>query len=287
MTGYAKRQGVVQNRNFTVELKSVNGKYKDFTVKIPNYLGELEGFLKGFLRERVKRGSITFMLYFPDGDSNMEIVFNEELFEKYYSTINNTLASIGKKAIDESEFFLKLPNVIGQKFEDIDIESFKTEITPFLEELVERFNESRGAEGQVLLDDAVARLNIVKESVEAIKNQPFFDKDAYRAKIEKRLEDMNKDIELDESRFIQELLYFTEKSDITEEVTRLDKHLAELDKLFVKGGEIGKKVTFILQEVHREINTTGSKTSNFEISKCVVTVKEEIEKIREQIQNIE
>ena len=287
MTGYAKCQGTIQNRNFTLELKSVNGKFKDISLKIPNYLGELEQFLKNYLRSKIKRGSITFMLYFPDGDANMEIVFNKELFESYYSKINKTLSDLGKNEVDDSEFFLKLPNVISQKFEDIDVKKFTTQITPFLDEVIEKFNESRAIEGQVLLDDAVDRLSRVKSSVEIIKAQPFFDKDAYRAKIEKRLHEVNKDIDLDEGRFIQELLYFTEKSDITEEIIRLDKHIAELEKFFAKGGEIGKKVTFILQEVHREINTTGSKTSNFEISKAVVDVKEEIEKIREQIQNIE
>ena len=287
MTGYAKTQGLILNRNFTIELKSVNGKYKDITLKIPSYLGEMEGFLKNLLREKIKRGSITFMLYSLDCDSNTEIVFNKEVFESYYTTINQALVDIGKKEVEESEYFLKLPNVITQKFADINIEELKKELIPHIDILVEKFNESRSYEGEILLKDMDLRLQNIEKCVGLIKNEPFFDKEAFRLKIEKRLEDANKDISLDESRFIQELLYFSEKNDITEEITRLDKHIDELKSLFKNGGEIGKKATFILQEVHREINTTGSKTSNFEISKQVVEIKEEIERIREQIQNIE
>ncbi len=287
MTGYAKGQGMLLNRNFTFELKSVNGKYKDITLKIPNYLGEVEAFLKNYLREKIKRGSITFMLYSLESDSNSEISFNKELFESYYKTINQSLTEIGKSEVEESEYFLKLPNVITQKFTDIDVEQFKNDLIPHLDILINKYNESRAYEGEALMKDMTERLESVEKSVAIIKNEPFFDKEAFRTKIEKRLEEVNKDIKLDEARFIQELLYFSEKNDITEEVTRLEKHLVELKTLFSKGGEIGKKVTFILQEVHREINTTGSKTSNFEISKQVVEIKEEIERIREQIQNIE
>jgi len=287
MTGYAKGQGIVQNRNFTIELKSVNGKFKDISMKIPNYLSEIEGFLKNHLRSKIKRGSITFMLYFPDGDSNMEIIFNKDLFESYYSTINKSLADIGKKEVEDSEFFLKLPNVISQQFAELNLKEFKEVFIPYLDKLIENFNNSRAKEGEILLLDANNRLKKIERSFNSIKNEPFFDKEAYRAKIEKKLSEINMDIELDESRFIQELLYFTEKSDVTEEVIRLEKHINELKLLFSTGGEIGKKATFILQEMHREINTTGSKTSNFEISKHVINVKEEIEKIREQIQNIE
>lgn len=287
MTGHSHIEGSLETMPFSMELKSVNNRFFDLYLRLPPFLCALEAEFKCFLRARIARGSVSFFLNCQETSNSGEVFFDKELFQKYYTSINSGLSDLQLENMNNVEFYLNLPNVTVFRRSTVSPQNLFPMFQPFLEQLCDLFNKSRETEGDMLATDITGRIEVITAKTKIIDSLAENSKQARIEKITERIKSLKSEIDIDDSRILQEIVIYSDKSDITEESVRFLGHTNELSKTIALGGEAGKKAGFILQEMHREINTMGTKTDIYDISKLVIEIKQEIEKIREQIQNIE
>lgn len=289
MTGYSKL--VFQNDKFSInfEIKSVNNKNLNLKLRIPHVLNFLENRIRTELGSRVSRGSIDLKMDFED---KREI---ENLFEYNKNLSNSYMEILNKMEIDYQETFsnkldllVKNLNVIKRNEVEIDENEYTQFIIEKLHILLDSFIEMKSSEGERMRTYFKNRIEFLENKIEEIKEYKDIVVANYREKLLERISSVKEDINFKEEEILKEILLFTDRSDISEEVSRLESHLAQL-KLEIESSEqsIGKRIDFILQEMFREFNTTGVKSNLYEISKLIVDCKNEIEKIREQALNIE
>lgn len=287
MTGFAKVHGFIEDKEFVMEIKSVNSRSLDLKVKLPGFLSELELLIREFIASKVRRGTITFSLFFIDNNPYIEVNFNDDLFLNYYNKIKDSLIVLGVNEKPSIDTLLTLPNVITYKYKDLDIDEVFKIIESFLNTLIEEFLASRRKEGDVLYKDIKNRISKISEYTNKIEELIETQKDNIIKKLKENISLVLDDKQIDNNLILHEIGFILNKVDITEEIVRLRKHTQELESLLDKGGEVGKKASFILQEMNRETNTIASKSVLYDINKIVIDIKEEIEKIKEQMQNIE
>lgn len=287
MTGFGRGKYENEGRTYTVEIKSVNHKYSDISVKLPRFLNSIEDKIRKRISEVISRGKVDVFISFENYSSKgTNIRINRELAKEYLRELKLLSEDADIKYDVNVIDITKFPEVL--KIEDEDIEDIiSVEIMNALNEALDNFVEMRKVEGAKLVEDIENRIHIVERKVEEIKGFSSTLVEEYIAKLEQRVKELMKDKIVDENRIAQEIVIFSDKSSIEEELTRLDSHICQFLQLLKESSPIGKKFDFLVQEMNRETNTIGSKANSIEITNRVIDIKTEIENIREQIQNIE
>ena len=287
MTGYGRGNISKNDREYQIEIKSVNHRYLDISVKMPRQLSYLEDAIKKEISSKVKRGKIDVFITFNNNSlEGRKIKINTELAHIYIEELKrlsekeNILSDIQVTEIS------KYPDVLNiQNEQDEDI--IKIEVIEVLSDAIDNFISMRQDEGSKISEDLLKRLEYIKVKVNEISQLSTGLIEEYVVKLETRIKEILKDQEIDKQRLAQEVVIYADKCSVEEEITRLNSHILQFKNLLNSDEAVGKKLDFIVQEMNRETNTIGSKANNLDITKRVIDLKTEIENIREQIQNIE
>ena len=288
MTGFGRGKFENEGRIYTVEIKSVNHKYSDVSIKMPKYFNVLEETIRKRVSDVISRGKIDIFIGFENfSEQGVNIRFNNALAKNYIEGLKKLAEETGVEYKIDLIDIAKFPDIV--KLEDEDIEELiSKELLVALDEALVNFVDMRSTEGEKLAQDIKARIAQVETKVNEIKNYSSTLVQEYIERLETRINELMKDKIVDEQRLAQEIVIFSDKSSIEEELTRLDSHISQI-KALIDGDEspIGKKMDFIVQEINRETNTIGSKANSIDITNRVIDIKTIVEDIREQIQNIE
>lgn len=290
MTGYGVANLQIEaGRSYTVEIKSVNHRYCDVHVKLPNKLSLLEPEIKKIVKDRFQRGRFDVYLSLDEfGVATKQISFDQPLAAEYLRQLRELGAALGLETSIDVLSLTRLPDVLQVKQAEVDQQQMYEEIQQAIFEALDHLEQMRTHEGQILEEDIRTNLTQIRTFVTAIAKCAETTPGQYKAVLEERIKRLTENlIEIDQERLLQEVALFADRIDISEELTRLHGHIDHFLHLLQSQDAIGKKLDFLVQEMNREINTMGSKANNGEVSKHVVEVKSIIEKIREQIQNIE
>ena len=287
MTGFGRGKLTFESRDYTVEIRTVNHRYNDIFLKMPRYLIALEDRLRQFIAKNISRGKTdVFVTVNNLSDAGKNIKIDSNLAGIYISEMEK----ISKMYNIENDItvtsLMKFPDMIISE-NSVDEDLYWNEIKACTEEALKNLNKTRDAEGQNLKQDILKRLDVISENVNFMEERSSGLVEEYKKKLKERLEELNASNIVDENRIATELILFADKSSICEEVTRMKSHIESLKEMLESTVAIGKKIDFLVQEMNREINTIASKANCIDITNCVVTTKNEIENIREQIQNIE
>ncbi|CCJ34176.1 YicC/YloC family endoribonuclease [Caloramator australicus] len=288
MTGYGRGECEENNRRFVIELKSVNNRYLDINIRLPKHLISLEDNIRKYISSRVSRGKIdVFVSQEKFSDDDIKVVLDEQVASYYY----NVYSELKKKFNLQEEITLSLlakaPDVIIIEKNEDDVETVWDTMKKALDEALSVFIDMRTKEGLKLKQDILERCMIISEKVNLIEKRSPSIIDEYREKIKLRVSEFLKDVEIDESRLLNEVAFFADKVNIDEEITRLKSHIEQLRLSLESDEAVGRKLDFLIQEMNRETNTIGSKANDLSIANLVIDIKSELEKIREQVQNIE
>jgi len=290
MTGYGRGECTMYERKFTVEIKAVNHRYNDITVKLPRAIMGFEDEIKKAISKKVFRGKLDVFVNFESfSQEDINISVNEPLAKSYTETLRKLKSDLHLDGDVTIEIVSKFPDVITVD-KSISNENTENEIRECLmkavEDATDAFVAMREVEGETLKKNIIKKVAFVNDALQKIEERaPWVSKD-YRARLEAKLADLD-EIQVDESRLLTEVLLFADKACIDEEITRLHSHISQMYSIVEENVPVGRKLDFLVQEMNRETNTIGSKSNDIEITNHVVDIKSEIEKIREQIQNIE
>jgi len=288
MTGYGRGQSAFDGSKFSVELNSVNRKQSDVTVSLPREFSELEPRVRDVINSRVSRGRLNVVVAYQTGTSMApRLAIDSALAAAYYRAMVELRDEIGAAGEITIETILRSPGVLRIPEDSIAIESAWPHLEGALSAALDDLIRMRDREGKHLAKDLIKRLKLVRQSLRKIRQlHPGVCK-KYRQTLHERIARAGLDLPVDDERLVREVILFADKSDISEELIRLDSHLAQFAHTLRKTEPVGRTLDFITQEIYREFNTLGAKANDAEISQLVVTCKAEMEKIREQIQNIE
>jgi len=288
MTGYGNASGVSGNMELTIELRAVNNRYLDVSVRIPRLYLFTEESLKKRVGQVAARGKVdVFVNVASTADSEVEITVNEPLAKAYMAALHTLQDQFGLAGDLTAMQMAKLPEVLQVQRPETDQEAFAKDLLTVMDAALQAFNTMRETEGEKLRQDIVERLDQIEAltaKVEALSPETVT---AYRTKLEQRMREVLEGVHIEESRILTEAAIFADRVAVDEEITRLRSHVSQLRDMLSTGGGVGRKLDFLLQELGRETNTVGSKCNDLEIGKLVIALKAEIEKIREQAQNIE
>ncbi len=289
MTGYSKLNYEDENYVISMEIKSVNNKNLTTKVKLPYNLNLLENYIRAEIASFISRGSIDFRIEFEDKNENLKsLKYDEDLAKSCMQILNKMEEDFNEKFSNKLDFLVRNFGVISQKDLDTDEEKYKEIISLKLRELLQDFVKTKVEEGNRLRNFFKEQLNILKLKVEEVKKLKPQVVENYRERLLANVNSIKADIDFKEEDILKEILLFSDRVDITEEVSRLESHFKQLEYEFNADKDSqGKKIEFIFQEIFREFNTMGVKSNMYEISKLVVEGKNELEKMREQIMNIE
>jgi uncharacterized protein (TIGR00255 family) len=291
MTGYGRGEDTRNGRKITVEVRSVNNRYLDCSVKLPRAYLFAEDAVKTRVGQTISRGKVdVFVNIVQTQGEAVSVTVNEPLASSYIAALRrlaqlsgDPTGQAGWSAADLARF----PEVLTAEKQEEDLDSVQAEIRAVLDLALEDFDRMRQREGERLRDDILSRADTIEAytaQVEARSPQTVAE---YRARLEARMREVLQSAQIEESRLLTEAAIFADKVAVAEETVRLRSHLAQLREMLSRGGATGRKLDFLIQEFNRETNTIGSKCSDMDISRMVVDMKAEIEKIREQVQNIE
>ncbi len=288
MTGYGRSENQFNGFDVTVEIKSVNHRYFESNIKTPRGYSFLEEKVCSYLKERVARGKVEVYISLNETANNsLEMVVNTDFANEYVNALKQ-LAKRFKVKNDISVMRLaQNSDIVSFKKKSIDEEVITEAVLSVLADATDKFCDMRKTEGEKLKNDICSRADEIIKKVEFIEERTPQSVNAYRERLLQKIKDLLGDVKLDEQRIITETAIMADKVAVDEETVRLRSHIEQLKLLLNKDEPIGRKLDFIVQEMNREANTTGSKASDIEITNTVVDIKSEIEKIREQIQNIE
>ena len=289
MTGYSKLNFEDENYVVNMEIKSVNNKNLSTKIKLPYNLNLLENYIRSEIATVVTRGSIDFRIEFEEkSESLKELKYDENLAKSCMNILDKMEEDFNQKFSNKLDFLIKNFGVISQKESNTDEEKYKEIIGKLLKELLANFIITKLEEGSRLKDFFKKQLGSLKNNLNEIKLLKPKVVENYREKLLNNINSIRSDINLKEEDILKEVLLFSDRVDITEEILRLESHFKQLDIEFESREDSqGKKIEFIFQEIFREFNTMGVKSNMYEISKLVVESKNELEKMREQIMNIE
>lgn len=288
MTGFGRAKLERESREYLVEIRSVNHKYADITVKTPRTLIYLEDKVRKAVLNRISRGKIeVFIGYTNYGLNGKNVIFNKELAKQYIKELTelaeeNEIPS-GLRATEVS----KMPDVLNIQLEEDSLETIWTELSECLETAIDNFIDMRSIEGNKIKQDLSERLQTIQKNVDEISNLSTGLVEEYVVKLEERIKDILKVDVVDQTRLAQEIVIYSDKCSTEEELTRLKSHIVQFQNLLEQDIPVGKKLDFLVQEMNRETNTIGSKSGKLEITNMVIEMKTVLEDIREQIQNIE
>ncbi|MEL6864283.1 MAG: YicC/YloC family endoribonuclease [Bacteroidota bacterium] len=285
MTGYGRATKSIDSKTITIEIRSLNSKFTDLRFKLPQNYKEKEIELRKIITQRAERGKIDAQLDVKSLTGEGEFGLNKALFSRYYRELSSLREDLNIPNGDMLQSIIRLPNVIAAEEGSINEEEWKT-VLAALQEALDKFMKFRTDEGQVMEKDCRLRIRNILANLNEIKPFEKARVEKVRKRIEQHMEEYVGKDNIDANRFEQEILYYLEKIDITEEKVRLEQHchyfIEELDKSTTQKG---RKLSFISQEIGREINTLGSKANSSDIQRFVVKMKDELEKIKEQVAN--
>ena len=288
MTGYGRAEDTVNGYTITVELRSVNNRYLDCNVRIPRLYLFAEEAIKSRVQNTISRGKVdVFVTLDNTGEQKLQVSLNKPVADGYYAALKE-LAQTYHLSDDISVSLLsRFPEVlVAEKAED-DVEQIAKDICSVLDHALLDFDQMRTKEGGRLKDDILSRAATIENKVALVEQRSPETVSEYRTRLENRMNEVLSNTQIDPARILTEAAIFADKVAVDEETVRLHSHISQLREMLEKGGAIGRKLDFLIQEFNREANTIGSKCSDIEIARHVVDVKAEIEKIREQVQNLE
>ena len=288
MTGYGRAVETVNGREFTVELRSVNNRYLDCSVKMPRSVSFAEEAVKQAVKQSVSRGKVdVFITIKSENSDDTKITLNASVLEGYLTAMRQMVSEFGVRDDISVSTVSRLPEVFSVEKPEVDEEQLKADLMSVVSKALDGYDAMRCTEGKALDADLRSRGNTILElvsQVEAGNAQTVID---YRARLENKLKEVLANTAIEESRILTEAAIFADKVCVDEETVRLRSHLQQMNTMLTGGGAVGRKLDFLLQEMNRESNTIGSKCSDVKLARIVVDIKAELEKIREQTQNIE
>jgi len=288
MTGFGRAEGETGLGRMIVESRSINHRYCDINIKLPKRLSLFESRIKEILRSQVSRGRIDVTLRLDSiGEERVQLSVDLDLAKQYYRALQDLKETLQLKDEVTLALLAGTKDIITAREESGDIEPYWQEILPILRQSFKDMDDMKRFEGESLSKDVQQRLESIAQDLQIINQQFPSHLKATLNRLQDRLRVLLEGIEMDPSRFQQEVSFLVERTDVTEEMVRAESHLAQFG-ILLKGSEpVGRKMDFLLQEIHREINTISSKANHADISQRMVEIKSELEKIREQVQNIE
>ncbi len=288
MTGYGRAVRLTEGQEISVEIRSVNNRYLDCNIKLPRGFAFVEDRVKQLVKENVTRGKVdVFVSLVNATGDDTKISLNRPILEGYLAVMQ-TIAKDYPVQDDISVTALtRLPDVFVTEKADVDEEAQAEEILQTVTEALEQYNAMRATEGVALAEDLLSRRQTILKLVEAVETRSPVTVAEYRARLQAKMQEVLAGTNIDEGRILTEAALFADKVAVDEETVRLRSHLNQLEQMLKDGGSIGRKLDFLLQEMNREANTIGSKGNDIEQARTVVEIKAELEKIREQTQNIE
>ncbi len=286
MTGYGKMAFEDEKRRIMIEIRCLNSKQLDFSYKSSGVLKDKEAMLRALVNNQLKRGKVEMSIFYNNLEDPAIPSINKEVVTKYYEQISNLQeGSTQPDFLELLPVILKLPDVLKADKQKLEIEEWNI-INEQLIRVINEVNEFRTQEGNSLEKDIRERVILIREFLQKIIPFEKERMEKIKIRIKERLNELSNSVDYDKNRFEQELIYYLEKLDITEEKIRLNNHIDYFLSSMKADGPIGKKLGFISQEIGREINTIGSKANNADIQKLVVMMKDELEKIKEQLLNV-
>ena len=287
MTGFGKVERNLEQGTLSVEVRSVNSRYFDFSARFPEIFESLEEEIKRRFSSHLTRGRIkVFITLNGAPDEKKHVQINRDLVERYRDLLQEANESLGSSAAVTLDQLLNFPDIFEVKAPENEAEALQTELFQAIEDVIGEVLKMQDAEGANLAAEIKAHLDLVQDIVAQILQISLENKQAYFEKVKERLLLLTGDLNIDESRVIQEAALYSKKIDISEECERLDSHIRQFRTYYDSPEAVGKRMTFLIQEMNREISTIGAKSENASVSHHVVEIKNELEKIREQAQNI-
>ena len=288
MTGYGRAVETVNGREFTVELRSVNNRYLDCTVKLPRSVSFAEDAVKQAVKQTISRGKVdVFISIHSESAADVQVTLNKTMVEGYLAAMKQMTEEYGVRDDISVSLLSRMNEVFTVEKPQVDEEQLLADLMSVVAKALQNYDAMRAAEGKALENDLRSRGNTIRElvsQVEAGNAQTVID---YRTRLYNKLKEVLANTAIDESRILTEAAIFADKVAVDEETVRLRSHLEQMDTMLTAGGAIGRKLDFLLQEMNRESNTIGSKCTDVRLARIVVDIKAELEKIREQTQNIE
>ena len=288
MTGYGRAREMRNGRDITVEVRSVNNRYLDCTVKMPRAYIFAEDRMKARVQQAISRGKVDVFVTIDASAADAAVVaVNEPLARGYYDALTRLKTMFDLSGDITPEVLAKFPDVLAVTKAEEDVEAIAADICAVLDDALAAYNAMRAVEGEKLALDVGSRVDTIEETVGKVEVQSPQTVAAYRQRLEAKMQEVLQSTTIDESRILTEAAIFADKIAVDEETVRLRSHIAQLQAMLVSGEPVGRKLDFLIQEVNRECNTIGSKCNDLTIAQDVVNMKAEVEKIREQVQNME
>lgn len=289
MTGYGKGEYTNDLYRFSVEMKSVNHRYNDIAIRLPRQISYLEESIKRDIKSKIKRGKIDVYINLEYlKDSAIDVNVDIPLAKSYKSALDELVSALGLKDNIRLNNILHMENVISSDRKEVDEEKIKDCLDNAINISLNNIIEMRLKEGAELKEDIVLRLNKIEKNIVLVEDRAPEVVLEYKDKLNDRIKELlDENISLDEEKLSNEVAFFADRSNIDEEIVRLKSHIKQFYSILEEEDSIGRKLDFLIQELNREVNTIGSKANDEDISRIIVELKSELEKIREQIQNIE
>ncbi len=288
MTGFGRGTAICNGREITVELRSVNSRYFEYSSRIPRTCNFMDSRLKKLLNERITRGKVELSLTIQNVDvADTEVAVNMELARSYHKALRDIAETLDIKNDVSAGLLARFPDVLATRHADTDEEQLWADVAQVTRQALERFIEMRADEGAKMKADIESRLAYIEECVGRIEELSAGRVEAYTRRLYEKLRIILEDRNIDDARVLTEAAIFGDKTAVDEETVRLRSHIAQYREILALNEPVGRKLDFLTQELNRETNTIGSKSQDLDVTRIVVDVKAEVEKIREQIQNLE
>mgnify|MGYP001325780764 CR=1 FL=1 len=288
MTGFGRASAENEEVKFTVEIRTLNHRYLDINIRLPRSISFLEEQIRNVIKDNLTRGRVdVYISSNVQGGDVTYVELNKALADSYIECFNELAERYGLDNDISVSLFANIPDIFTPVEKEQDEEQISSLILKAVNEALDAVKEMRRNEGRRMSEDILKRAELISSMVEAIEERAPVVVEEYRSKLRSRISELLSSTDLDENRFNAEVLYYAERSNITEEIVRLKSHLEQLEQILSEEGSIGRKLDFLVQEMNREANTIGAKSGDLTIVNHVVNMKSEIEKIREQVQNIE
>ena len=288
MTGYGRARETLNGRDITVEVRSVNNRYLDCTVKMPRAYVFAEDAIKTRVQKAISRGKVDVFVTIDTTAADVSVVaVNEPLARSYYEALMKLKETFSLDGEITPMSLAKFPDVLAVTRAEEDLETVAADICAVLDQALQAYNAMRAVEGERLADDISTRVTTIESVVSKVEERSPQTVAEYRARLTNKMNEVLQSTTIDESRILTEAAIFADKIAVDEETVRLRSHIAQLRAMLQDSQPVGRKLDFLIQEVNRECNTIGSKCNDLTIAQDVVNMKAEVEKIREQVQNIE
>lgn len=288
MTGFGRAIAENEEVKFTVEIKTLNHRYLDINIRLPRNVSFLEEEIRNIVKKNLTRGRVDIYISSNvQGGDVTHVELNKALADSYIQCFNELAESYGLDRDLSVSLFANIPDIFMPVEKEQDEEQIGSLLLKAVSEAMDAVKEMRRSEGERMKKDILNRAELIRTMVEAVEERAPVVVEEYRSKLRSRISELLRSTDLDENRFNAEVLYYADRSSVTEEIVRLKSHLEQLEQILSQDDSIGRKLDFLVQEMNREANTIGSKSGDLTIVNLVVNMKSEIEKIREQVQNIE